>query len=134
MITWLENHGLEYSADLIKLELIEKNKSVRGHYDKYVVDNAAEKAGHTLLRLPLCHCSLNMTELIWSRVKGYVARSNTSFKLQDMRPLLQTAVQKVTADDWKNCIFTLKEEDSLCQIDGLTKTDVERLVITNNRI
>jgi hypothetical protein len=47
IVTWLENHSMECSADVIKLELSERIKSVRGQYGKYVVDDTAEKAGRS---------------------------------------------------------------------------------------
>jgi transposase len=94
----LENLGMEYSADMIKLELTERIKSVRGQYNKYVVHDATEKIGHMACIFPPYHCSLNPTELIWSAVKGYVARNNNAIKLQDVHALLQRAVQKVTVD------------------------------------
>lgn len=73
------------------------------------------------MHLPPYRCSLNTVELVWSEVKGYVARNNTSFKPQDVRAVLQTAIQEVTSGNWRNCVqLILKEEESLAvqRIDG----------------
>jgi hypothetical protein len=47
-----------------------------------------ETEGRTVLLLSP-YCNLNPTELIWSQVGG----NNASFKLQEVRSLLETAVQ-----------------------------------------
>jgi hypothetical protein len=45
---------------------------------KYFVEEMIEKCGKDikLLWLPVAHCELNPIELIWSHVKGEVARNN----------------------------------------------------------
>jgi hypothetical protein len=50
-----------------------------------------------------------------------MARNNTSFEPQDVRAVLQTAIQEVTSGNWRNCVqLILKEEESLAvqRIDG----------------
>jgi transposase len=55
----------------------------------------AKKEGHTVIRLPPYHCELNPIELVWSQVKGYVARNNTTFKMEDVRRLVYEAFDKI---------------------------------------
>jgi hypothetical protein len=51
--------------------------------NKYVTDNLATNTGKGLIseRLPPCHRNLNHIEMVWSQVKGYMARHNKTFKL-----------------------------------------------------
>ena len=80
----------------------------------------AEKYGHTILRLPPYHCELNPIEMIWSQIKGHVARENRTFKVNDVKELLIQGIQNVSAENWKNCInhVTTKERE-MWEIDGL---------------
>lgn len=58
----------------------------------------------TVLRLPPYHCELNPIELIWAQVKGYVAARHTTFKLQEVRRLLNESFEHVTAEKWADCV------------------------------
>lgn len=64
-----------------------------------------------VLRLPPYHCELNPIELEWADVKGYVARNNTTFKMVDVKKLLQEALKNITPEKWKNCISHVKKEE-----------------------
>lgn len=133
IIGWLRGHNVEFHDDMIKRELIDVVDSVRTHYDRYKVDETAEKAGFSVVRLPPYHCNLNPIELIWSQVKGFVRRNNRTFKLAEIRELLQTAVQNVTPTDWFNCVqHVVKEENLLWKVDGMADAVVDRLVITDS--
>ncbi|KAJ8911297.1 hypothetical protein NQ315_003288 [Exocentrus adspersus] len=57
-------------------------------------DEMAASRQITVLRLPPYHCELNPIELVWAQVKGDVARNNTSFKLSDVKILLENFVGK----------------------------------------
>jgi hypothetical protein len=41
---------------------------------------------------------------VWSQVEGYVARNNTSFKLKEIRSLLETV-------EHTNCVQNAEKED-----------------------
>ncbi|CAH4034426.1 unnamed protein product [Pieris brassicae] len=60
----------------------------------YVIDEMAKAAGVEVLRLPPYHCELNPIELVWADVKGYVARNNTTFKMVDVKKLLQEGLNR----------------------------------------
>lgn len=47
--------------------------------------------------------------------------NNTTYKLQDVRKLLEEGVERVTPEMWKNFItHVIKEEDKFWQIDVLS--------------
>lgn len=54
-----------------------------------------------IMRLFVCHCNYNPTELIWAQVKGQVAKLNNTFKMDDIERLTHEALDAVTIDDWK---------------------------------
>jgi hypothetical protein len=44
---------------------------------------------------------VNSTKVTWMQVRGYVERKNISFKLKEIRSLLQTAAEYITAKNGK---------------------------------
>jgi transposase len=130
IIEWLDEKHIPHRNDLLKIELLELVKTKKGLYDGYVIDDCAQKAGHTVLRLPPYHCNLNPIELIWSQVKGYVARHNATFKLPDVRQLLVAGLATVSPDKWKNVInHVIREEEKAWNLDQLNEATVENFII-----
>ena len=104
MVAWLQSKNVTVGENMCKIELFDEIKKIRNMYDKYVIDELAMKNGIQVLRLPPYHCELNPIELVWSQVKGYVAQKNTSFKLQDVKRLLEAACLQVTPEKWASCV------------------------------
>jgi hypothetical protein len=56
--------------------------------------------------------------MIWAQVKGYVAANNKTFKLGDVRLLLEKGIQNVTPERWEKCVqHVIKEEDKMWNLD-----------------
>ena len=65
-----------------------------------------------MLRLPVAHSELNAIELIWALCKGEVARKNTTFKMADVKRLMEDFLGKVKASHLKAAInHVIKVED-----------------------
>ena len=87
------------------------------------IDKAAASMGHTVLRLPPYHCELNPIEMVWGKVKGYVSRKNTTYRLSDVKLLLQEGIEQVTSQNWANyCRHIENEEETFRRLDGLGPT------------
>jgi transposase len=115
---WLKSKGVVLDKPMIKFRLLDMVDEIRPRHEKYVIDEEALKANKLVLRLPPYHCELNPIELAWSVVKNHVKQNNTSFKLNDVRTLLNEGVQKVTSEMWANFVrHTIKEEDKFYDID-----------------
>jgi hypothetical protein len=57
--------------------------------------------------------------MIWAQVKGYVAANNKTFKLGDVRLLLEKGIQNVTPERWEKCVqHVIKEEDKMWNLDA----------------
>ncbi|XP_066969106.1 uncharacterized protein [Macrobrachium rosenbergii] len=112
---WLIKKGADLTDDMQKCELLQLVKIHSARTEKeYVIDKLAREHGHRVVRLPLYHCQYNPIELIWGQVKNYVSQRN-NFKMADLRPLMQEAIQKVTKENWANAIKHVKKlqmEDS----------------------
>jgi hypothetical protein len=61
--------------------------------------------------MPVRHCELNPIELIWARVKGFVAENNTTFRLKDVKELVYGWFGRITKEVWA------KEEDRVLKIE-----------------
>lgn len=115
---------------MVKKELLSLVNSHKEKFNKKVVDDMAEKRNITVLRLPPYHCELNPIELIWAQMKGYVARNNTTYKLNNLEVLFQESVKKITPDNWHKCVHVLKVEEKMWKLDCLIEATVEPLIIS----
>ncbi|XP_042146286.1 uncharacterized protein LOC121835838 [Ixodes scapularis] len=129
---WLSSKGIDWDKDMLKVELISLVSQVRHKFLSYRVDTRAEN-GCTVLRLPPYHCELNPIELIWGQVKNEVARSNSSFKLKDVKVLLEQAIKNVTKDNWTAAIQHVKKmEKQFWENDSLLDREVAPIIIEIN--
>ncbi|KAJ8983460.1 hypothetical protein NQ317_013335 [Molorchus minor] len=93
------------------MQLLKIAQREKSRYAKYVVDEMTKARDVTILRLPPYHCELNPIELIWAQIKADVARNNRTFKLGDLKLLLNDAISRVTVDTWSKCILHVKKEE-----------------------
>lgn len=64
------------------------------------------------------------------RSKKEVARTNTTFKLTDVRGLLENAISSVTAESWRKCIAHVHtEEQRMWDLDIRVETLTEPIII-----
>ncbi|KAM7315596.1 uncharacterized protein ISCGN_005379 [Ixodes scapularis] len=130
---WLSSKGIDWDKDMLKVELISLVSQVRRKFLSYRVDTRAETVGCTVLRLPPYHCELNPIELIWGQVKNEVARSNSSFKLKDVKVLLEQAIKNITKDNWTAAIQHVKKmEKQFWENDSLSDREVAPIIIEIN--
>ena len=75
----------------------------------YKVDEFLKRKGHEVLRLPPYHCEFNPIELIWGDLKGYIGRKNSTFKLNDVKNLIQEGFSQIDKLKWlRDRPFNLK--------------------------
>ena len=75
-----------------------------------------------ILRLPVAHSELIAIELIWANVKGEVAKKNKTFKMKDVKMLMEKALASATVEEWVNAIkHTEKVEKEYWRMDFLHK-------------
>ena len=126
---WLDAHNIQYNDKDIKKTLLEK---VRQHRPTpiYLTDEAAQKHGHTVLRLPVAHCELNPIELAWASVKGYVAKHNQEFSLREVERLTPEGFAHTTVDMWRGfCRHVVDVENRYIEKDGICEDTVEEMRI-----
>lgn len=127
---WLTSKNVNWEESMNKMELMEIVDSIRGRYDKFVIEEIAKSAGHEILRLPPYHCELNPIEEVWSQVKRYVAQENSTFKIQDVQKLMAEGISKVTPEQWKNYTADIiKIEQQFWETDCLIDKIHDRVVI-----
>ncbi|CAC5407423.1 unnamed protein product [Mytilus coruscus] len=96
---WLEKSIVQYDKKMKKAELLDL---VTQHkpLPRYIIDEVASANGHEILRTPPFHCELNPIEMVWSYLKGYVARHNSSCKEKDILKLFEEAKSHIDAERW----------------------------------
>lgn len=127
---WLKSKNIPSEDTMLKAELVEIARTHKSYYARYVVDEMAAERGVTILRLPPYHCELNPIELVWAQVKGYVAKNNKTFKINEVRSLFEEGLRQVTPQRWKDCIaHVLKTEDQMCQLGHIVDDITDRFII-----
>ncbi|CAG9097017.1 unnamed protein product [Plutella xylostella] len=125
---WLRSKNIAFETREIKAQLLTKFDKKK-YVLKYVDELAASK-GVTVLRLPPYHCELNPIELIWAQVKSYVGRNNKSFKMAEIKTLLNEGFARIGAKQWSKCVnHVLKEEEELKKLDGILDTTSDDTVV-----
>ena len=130
IIEWLTNHGIHVDQSAIKAELLQQARQSKPKFRRYVVDSMAEEMGHTVLRLPPYHCELNPIELIWASMKQMVARNNKTFKMVDLKPLLEKSISDITPELWNNCVRHVrnKVEKEMWEVDYKSDDVYDRFI------
>jgi hypothetical protein len=82
---WLHEKNVSFDENTVKDEVLTKAKS------------CANANRVMWLRY---HCNLNHILLVWSQVKGYIARHNKTFKFRDLFGLVPSALSQITSQRW----------------------------------
>ena len=98
---------------------------------RYVVDEMANLHGFEVLRSPVVHCGLNPIELVWADVKVGVARENTTFRMKDVKALVNESLGAVTPDMWQKVVthVVYKVEAACWKADALQEDMAEQPII-----
>ncbi|GAB6021802.1 hypothetical protein CHUAL_014138 [Chamberlinius hualienensis] len=127
---WLTAKQVLWKPDMIKVELLALVNSVKHKYAKYQIDDIAEAAGHTVLRLPPYHCDLNPIEMVWSQVKGFIGYNSAKFKLADVENQIEKALEDITPKMWADCVGrVMKIEEQYWRLDNTAEEMAERIII-----
>lgn len=79
----------------------------------YQVCELAKRFGCDALFLPVGHPELNPIELVWARLKVYIAQRNVNFSLNDVERLAHSFIDTFTATDWEKYVnHCIKVEDN----------------------
>ncbi|XP_076284706.1 uncharacterized protein LOC143211131 [Lasioglossum baleicum] len=119
IVEWLHGKGEIMQHDrYVKSKLIEIAQKYKPPGKNYVVHEYAKEKGHIVLRIPPNHCELNTIELAWAKIKGFIRKQNTTYRLADVRQLVGQAVESVSAENWQNFIrHAIGEETRFHEID-----------------
>lgn len=104
IIKWLQDKGEVIDKPMVISQLMTIVRRIKHLHDKYVIDEYVKQYNKDVLRLPPYHCELNPIEMAWSAVKNHVKTNNTTYKLPDVRRLLEEGLDKVNDVMWKNFI------------------------------
>ena len=125
---WLEEDGIEYAEDMLKVELLEL-VSKHSPPKSYYVDELAKEKGHEVIRLAPYSCDLNPIEMIWAQLKTYVRQRNRTGSMAAIRLLVEEAVAHISPAAWSRCCeHVALLEERYWQQEHVAE-EVERVVI-----
>lgn len=128
IIEWLESKDIAADMTMLKAELLLSVALIKDKFNKYVIDEKTKEYNKTVLRLPPYHCELNPIEMVWSMVKGYVKSNNNTFKINDVKILLEQGIQRVTAEHWNNFVkHVIEEEKKFWKIDEIADRMIDEI-------
>lgn len=130
MIKWLEERNIPHSSSMLKPELYSIIKIYKPNYKMYKIDAIFAESGHSVSRLPPYHPDLNPIELIWSLIKGNVAKKNITFNIDNVASLVMETCNSITAEDWKKrCDHCKKIEQEYIDLEPHIDDITEQLII-----
>ncbi|XP_043476189.1 uncharacterized protein LOC122507505 [Leptopilina heterotoma] len=121
--------------ELLKPELLEMCKPYYNPKTCLLDTVAKELRGEEvkILWLPVAHCEFNPIELIWAYVKNYVAKHNTTFKLQDVQNLCLRAMDEVDKNLWEKFLeHAIKEEKKYRLSEPQVQQNIDSMIIEIN--
>ena len=131
MQKWLQERGVSFHDKLTKpklYELVQKEKETLSK--TYEVDTMLTENGHHVVRLPPYHCELNPIELIWGDMKGYISRQNNTFKVNDVKHLIDESFAQIDGKKWKNaCKHVCSVEQQYWKKDNIQGAEVNPIII-----
>lgn len=128
---WLTKKGVPWSQDMVRAELLELSRKVNTPTIVHRIDTLAATHGHEVLRVPPYHCEFNPIELVWSQVKGYIAKRNTCFTLAEVEKLLPEALASVSQENWQNCCAHVEQvEAEVWERDMIVDSEIDPLVFS----
>ncbi|CAC5395640.1 unnamed protein product [Mytilus coruscus] len=107
MVDFLNKLGVEFDMKKTKPKLYEIIKSKKND-PVYKVDEFLKRKGHEVLRLPPYHCEFSPIELIWGNLKGFIGQENSTFKLNDVKSLIQKGFEQINSTTWLNSCNHIK--------------------------
>jgi len=127
---WLTGHGISWSEDLIKSELIGLVEGIREGICNYRVDILAREAGHDILRLPPYHGEFNPLMQVWDFVNEHIKKHIGNSALSDVQQLAKDAIERVTGPLWKIYFERIiREEDKMWKLDDLIDEMMDKVTI-----
>lgn len=91
--------------------MVEKLGEIRNEYLEYNIDGLFEQHGHTILRLPPYHPTLNPIEEVWGVLKRRVAAENVSQSDRDVFELINKHFGDLNETLWQNCCEKVKSAE-----------------------
>jgi len=112
----------------ILYDIVKSNKCA----PQFVTDDIAERHGHLCLRLPPRHSELNPIELIWSQVKGHIARHNDG-KMTTVKKELALAFNSVTPANFSDAVkHVMKIEEDFRQQNSFVRNKIPPVIVSLN--
>uniref|UniRef100_A0A8D8U0L3 Tc1-like transposase DDE domain-containing protein n=1 Tax=Cacopsylla melanoneura TaxID=428564 RepID=A0A8D8U0L3_9HEMI len=127
MTKWLSERN---SESMLKPQLYTLIKLYKPQHKTFKIDSILANAGHSALRLPPYHPDLNPIELIWSQLKGRVAKRNVNFSMSEVTKLVTEECNAITEEDWRRCCnHTRKIEEAYMEREPLLDVMSEEIII-----
>lgn len=120
MREWLSNNAIPWTKDMLKAELFELCSRLATK-PEFLIDNIANKYGHSVLRTPPYHPELQPIETCWAIVKNHVAQQNDC-TMKKVLLLLEEGFAKVNEKTCHNLIKKVNSQEDAFWVEDTEKT------------
>ena len=132
-LTEKEIHLQKKDTKLILLEKLELIPIVKKYkLEEETAEYSSKSAkGIELLRLPVGQSEMNPIELIWVQIKFEVGQKNVTFKISDIKNIVDKAIKNFTEQKWMKAEQHVKKvEEEFWKVDfGQEDVDARRFII-----
>ncbi|BES92426.1 Hypothetical protein NTJ_05237 [Nesidiocoris tenuis] len=129
IVTWLRDNDILFEEYESKAQLLCRVKNAQVT-KTYQVDEIINEAGHDAIHLPPNHPDLNPIEMVWSDLKGQLARTSVGTAPDAKEQHIRLLFDAYTAEKWKKVCERVKESELKYMANGHLMDDrVDEMII-----
>lgn len=127
MIKWLIDHNIPFYQTMLKPQLYELIRLHKTTETRYMFDELLKQHGHIVLRLPRYHSDLNPIELLWVKLKIWLAQQNKTYKIDELARVCEERLNTIGKDEWLDVCAYVENIEKQYNNEEIIDTETEKI-------